>query len=123
MPHSGRLPLFANNISRSRQKRKTENVMAETPTSSLAQFDAAANADKFSLVHQWMTNEPLPFFRELRDKRPILVTPECTLVARFDDVREVLSLPNIFTVALYKPKMSGGIYLMAHDNDALHTRE
>lgn len=97
--------------------------MAENSVSYLAQYDATADAQKFALVHQWMANEPLPFFKELRDKRPILVTPECTLVARFDDVREVLSLPTIFTVALYKPKMGGGIYLMAHDDDALHTRE
>lgn len=93
------------------------------PTDYLAQFDAAADADKFALVHQWMECEPLPFFAQLRAQRPVLATPECTLVARFDDVREVLSLPTIFTVAPYKPKMGGGIYLMAHDDDALHTRE
>ena len=97
--------------------------MAENSVSYLAHYDAAADAQKFALVHRWMTNEPLPFFEELREARPILVTPECTLVTRFDDVREVLLLPSIFTVALYKPKMGGGIYLMAHDDDALHTRE
>ncbi|HZS29249.1 MAG TPA: cytochrome P450, partial [Candidatus Angelobacter sp.] len=31
--------------------------------------------------------------------------------------------PKIFTAALYLPKMAGGIYFMAHDDDALHTRE
>ena len=87
----------------------------------LAQFDAAAEADKFALVRRWMDTEPLPFFKELREHRPILVTPQCTLLTRFDDVTEVLNLPKIFTVALYVPKM--GDYLMAHDDDALHTRE
>src|SRR5207247_132911 len=67
--------------------------------------------------------EPLPFFKEVREKRPVLVTPACTLIARFDDVTEVLNMPKIFTVELYVPKMSGGLYLMAHDDDALHTRE
>ncbi len=92
-------------------------------TNYLEQYDAAAEADKFSLVRKWLDTEPLPFFKELREKRPVLVTPECTLLARFDDVTEVLDEPKIFTVALYLPKMGDGVYLMAHDDDALHYRE
>jgi cytochrome P450 len=87
----------------------------------LKQYDAAADADKYPLVRRWMMEEPLPFFKELRAKRPILVTPECTLLALFDDVTDVLNMPKIFTVELYVPKMAD--YLMAHDDDALHTRE
>ncbi|MDF2180647.1 cytochrome P450 [Neptuniibacter sp. CAU 1671] len=93
----------------------------------LAEFDAAPEAEKYPLVKQWMASEPLPFFAQLRAQRPILVTPECTLVALFSDIRDALSMPGIFTVDLYKPKM--GVtetdvgYLMAHDDDALHTRE
>ncbi|MBA4141605.1 MAG: cytochrome P450 [Nitrosospira sp.] len=87
----------------------------------LEQYDAAADVDKFALVRRWIDSEPLPFFKELRGKRPILVTPKCTLVTRFDDVREVLYMPKVFTVAPYAPKM--GNYLMMHDDDALHTRE
>jgi cytochrome P450 len=93
------------------------------PTDYLAQFDAAADADKYPLVRNWIDTDPLPFFKELREKRPVLVTPMCTLVTRFDDVTEVLNMPLTFTVALYIPKMANGIYLMAHDDDALHTRE
>jgi hypothetical protein len=93
------------------------------PTNYLEQFDAAAAADKYPLVRRWIDSEPLPFFKELREKRPILVTPVCTLLTRFDDVTEVLNMPLIFTAALYLPKMGNGIYLMAHDDDALHTRE
>jgi cytochrome P450 len=93
------------------------------PTDYLAEFDAAADVGKFPLVRRWIDTGPLPFFKELREKRPILVTPVCTLITRFDDVTEVLSMPRIFTAALYIPKMAGGIYLMAHDDDALHTRE
>ena len=92
-----------------------------TSTSYLDQYDAAAEADKFPLVRRWMDTEPLPFFKELRAKRPILVTPKCTLVTRFDDVRELLNMPKVFTVQHYVPKMDN--YLMAHDDDALHTRE
>ncbi len=90
-------------------------------SSYLEQYDAAADADKFPLVRRWMYNEPLLFFKELRDKRPILVTPECTLLALFDDVTDVLNMPKVFTVEPYVAKMAD--YLMAHDDDALHSRE
>jgi cytochrome P450 len=98
-------------------------MTAPRPTAYLDQFDAASDADKFPLVRGWIDTEPLPFFKELREKRPILVTPLCTLVTLFDDVTEVLNMPLTFTAALYLPKMGNGIYLMAHDDDALHTRE
>jgi cytochrome P450 len=93
----------------------------------LAVYDAAADAEKYPLVQKWMKTEPLPFFKQLREQRPVLVTPECTLLALFTDVRDALQMPKIFTVDLYKPKM--GVtdtdpgYLMAHDDDALHYRE
>jgi cytochrome P450 len=94
---------------------------ATAMTSYLAVFDATPDDKKLALVREWMAVEPLPFFRELREKRPILATPACTLVARFSDVTEVLSKPDVFTVSLYKPKMKD--FLMTHDGDALHTRE
>lgn len=89
----------------------------------LKRYDETAEADKFPLVYKWMWEESLPFFKELRENRPILVTPEVTIVTRFDDVTDVLNMPKIFTVQLYLPKMGNGIYLMAHDDDALHYRE
>ena len=92
-------------------------------TNYLERYDAAAEADKYALVYRWMWEEPLPFFKELRERRPIFVTPRATLITRFDDVTQVLNMPRIFTVQLYLPKMGDGIYLMAHDDDALHTRE
>lgn len=92
-------------------------------TNYLEQLDRAPDQEKFPLVRRWMDTEPLPFFAELRARRPILQTPVCTLLARYDDVVEVLGMPKTFTVALYIPKMQNGLYLMAHDDDALHTRE
>ncbi len=75
----------------------------------------------------WIRSEPLAFFKQLRVERPVLQTPECTLVATFTDVRDMLQMPEIFTVDLYKPKMAvtgpDDGYLMAHDDDALHYRE
>lgn len=94
----------------------------------LQEYDAAPEADKYPLVQEWIrTEHRLPFFAQLRAERPVLVTPECTLVANFVDVRDMLQMPTVFTVDLYKPKM--GVtneddgYLMAHDQDALHYRE
>ena len=80
------------------------SVPSPRPTNYLEQFDAAAPADRFPMVRRWIDNEPLPFFKELRENRPILVTPLCTLVAFFDDCIEVLNMPKIFTAALYLPK-------------------
>jgi cytochrome P450 len=93
----------------------------------LTEYDAAPNEKKYPLVQQWMKTEPLPFFKQLRERRPILVTPECTLVTLFSDLTDVLQMPSMFTVDLYKPKMGVTAtnigYLMAHDDDALHYRE
>ncbi|MDF1693596.1 MAG: cytochrome P450 [Zhongshania sp.] len=93
----------------------------------LAEYDAAPTAQKYPLVKGWMETEPLPFFKQLRAERPILITPECVLVAKFCDIRDALQMPKIFTVDLYKSKMGVSDddpgYLMAHDDDALHHRE
>jgi cytochrome P450 len=95
--------------------------MADIKKDYLQEYDRAAEAEKFPLVKKWMDTEPRSFFKQLREERPILVTPLCTLVSLFNDVRDVLQMPKIFTVALYKSKM--GDYLMTHDDDAIHSRE
>ena len=61
----------------------------------LAEYDSAATADKYPLVRRWMMTEPLPFFKQLRAHRPILVTPECVLVSRYADVTDLLQMPAI----------------------------
>jgi cytochrome P450 len=101
--------------------------MANGQRDYLKEYDAAAPGEKYPLVRRWMKTEPLPFFQQLREQRPILVTPECTLVTRFSDLTDVMQMPTVFTVDLYKPKMGVTAtqvgYLMAHDDDALHYRE
>ncbi len=87
----------------------------------LDEYEKASDTEKFPLVRKWMDHHPLPFFDELRRKRPIFETPVCTLVSRFHDVLEVLNLHDIFNVELYKPKM--GSYLMAQDDTPVHFRE
>ena len=103
------------------------NTQTSSPKDYLAEYDSAATADKYPLVRRWMMTEPLPFFKQLRAQRPILVTPECVLVSKYADVIDLLKMPKIFTVDLYKPKMGVTAtdpgYLMAHDDDAIHYRE
>ncbi len=60
----------------------------------LAKYDAAPEAKKYPLVEGWMRSEPLAFFKQLRAERPVLQTPECTLVAKFSDVRDMLQMPE-----------------------------
>jgi cytochrome P450 len=103
------------------------SVATSSNTDYLAEYDSAAPADQYPLVRRWMMTEPLPFFKQLRAQRPILVTPECVLVSKYADVIDLLQMPKIFTVDLYKPKMGVTAtdpgYLMAHDDDAIHYRE
>ncbi len=87
----------------------------------LDQYDSASEDTKFPLVRGWMKNSPLEFFTELREKRPILQTPECTLLAMHDDVVDALLQTSVFTVQLYEEKM--GTYLMAQDDTPVHFRE
>jgi cytochrome P450 len=87
----------------------------------LQRFDATPEAQRWPLVRGWIFGEPLPFFAELRRDRPILVMPEVTLAAKFDDCTEILARYDLFSVALYKPKQ--GSYWMAQDDTAVHWRE
>jgi hypothetical protein len=101
--------------------------MANGQQDYLQDYDAAPEDQKYPLVRQWMMTKPLPFFEQLREERPILVTPECTLVSLYSDVTDLLQMPRTFTTALYRPKMGVTAtdlgFLMAHDDDALHYRE
>src|SRR3546814_18008310 len=93
----------------------------------LAILDGAPPERQAAMIQAWMRSEPLPFFAQLRRERPVLVTPACTLVASFVDVRDCLQMPKVFTVDRYKTKM--GVpgptdgYLLATDADDLHNRE
>ena len=93
----------------------------------LKEYDAAPEEKKYLLAREWMMKEPLPFFKQLREQRPVLVTSECTMVSLYADLTDIMLMPKTFTVDLYKPKMEVTAtnvgYLMAHDDDALHYRE
>lgn len=91
------------------------------PASYLTRLAIASRAERWPLARAWLRDEPGPFCDELRRRRPILRTAEVTLVARRADVAEVLSLPSVFTVALYKPKM--GDFMLASDETPMNTRD
>ena len=90
-------------------------------TNFLEQIDAAAPADHWKIVRRLLFENPLPFFAELREKRPVFPMKEVTLVTRFADCNLVLRRPQTFGVDLYKPKQ--GDYFMAQDDTAEHWRE
>lgn len=79
----------------------------------LERYDAADADEQFPLARKFLDEEPRPFFQELRQYRPIFETPKATMVALFEDVIEVLRLPQTFSVALYKPKM--GDFMLSED--------
>lgn len=87
----------------------------------LERLDAAAPADRWPMARGWLFGEPLPFFAELREKRPVLPLPPLTLVTRYADCSEVFRRYDTFGVDLYKPKQGG--YWMAQDDTAQHFRE
>ena len=87
----------------------------------LDRYDRAPESQKWNLILDWFVNSPYEFFKELRENRPILETPEGVLLARYDDTIEALGRPKDFTVKFYKPKM--GTYLMTQDETVQHDTE
>lgn len=92
----------------------------------LKQYDNASIDKKVEIITRWIRTDWRPFFKELRENRPIFVTPKFTFVTLFKDVQEVLSREEIFTVKLYAPKMDsvvGGSFMLARDNTEVNWRE
>src|SRR5271166_4922671 len=72
---------------------------------------------QFQFIVQQIEGNALPFFRELREDRPILQSPMATLVAQFRDVEEILHREEIFSVSPYLPRMMGviGPFVLSQD--------
>lgn len=106
------------------REEKSLTQEASSPAQSLDYFEqlnTVPENKKWPLIRRWMEETPLPFFKQMREKSPIIKTPECTLLSLYDDVTEALNHPTIFTVSLYKPKM--GDFLMTEDHTELHNRD
>lgn len=93
----------------------------------LEQYDAQTDDEaRTKLVSRWIRTDWRPFFLELREKRPIFVTPGFTLVTRFPDVTEVMSREKIFTVKLYASRMDpvvDGPIMLSRDQTPINWRE
>lgn len=92
----------------------------------LTQFDqiAAGGGDpgqiagaQMQFILTQVRQNALPFFRELRDDRPILRTARVTLVSRFRDVEEIFHRELVFSVGPYLPRMMGviGPFVLSQD--------
>ncbi len=71
----------------------------------LEQLKEVNNDQEMPLIGKWIATCPLEFFHELRQKAPILKAPAFTLVTRYEDIRDVLTLNEIFTTDLLEQNM------------------
>lgn len=94
---------------------------AKRYTPYLDRLAALRPAERWPLARAWISAEPRPFFAELRAHAPIFETPEVTLLAKRADVIEALSMPKVFTVDLYRPKM--GDFMLAQDETVVNYRD
>jgi cytochrome P450 len=99
---------------------------AHSATPILGEFDAIAAQrgdpkeiarKQFQFIMGQIQGNALPFFKELRDERPILQSPIATLVAQFRDVEEILHHEEVFSVSPYLPRMMGviGPFVLSQD--------
>jgi len=94
---------------------------APTESPYLDELAALAPKDRWPRARTLISADPLAFFAELRAKAPIYETAEVTLIAKRADVIEALSLPKVFTVGLYGPKM--GDFMLAQDETVVNYRD
>ncbi|MDF5753249.1 cytochrome P450 [Spongiactinospora sp. TRM90649] len=87
----------------------------------LGRYDQAFARDPsaaIGLVQGWLRGEWRPLFAELRERRPVFVTPAFTVVTRHADVTEVLSREEVFTVRAFGPRLEaalGGPFMLSRD--------
>jgi cytochrome P450 len=82
---------------------------------------ALPRAERWPVARDWIRRSPRPFFAQLRTRHPVLDCGAVILVARRAAVAEILSLPRLFSVALYKPKM--GAFMLALDETEVNYRD
>jgi cytochrome P450 len=100
-----------------------------TTSGRLEKYDKALAHDPMTalgLVQQWMRSEWRALFAELRERRPVFVTPAFTVVTRFADVIEVLSRESVFSVRAFGPRLDaalGGPYMLGRDATPMNWRD
>jgi cytochrome P450 len=85
----------------------------------------AIAGQQFKYIMDQIRSNALPFFQELRDDRPIFQTAAATLIARFQDVEEILRRETIFSVSPYLPRMMGviGPFVLSQDITPSYDRD
>ena len=91
----------------------------ETPC--LTFLEALPVSERWQRARDWIARAPRPFFAQLRARRTALDCGAAILVAGRAEVEEILSLPQVFSVALYKPKM--GEFMLALDGTEVNYRD
>ncbi|MFI7696151.1 cytochrome P450 [Nonomuraea sp. NPDC049655] len=80
----------------------------------------------FGLVREWMRTDWRSLFAELRERRPVFVTPAFTVVTRFADVTEVLAHEQVFSVRAFGPRLDaalGAPFMLGRDATPMNWRE
>lgn len=80
----------------------------------------------FGLVREWMRTDWRNLFAELRERRPVFVTPAFTVVTRFADVTEVLGHEEVFSVRAFGPRLDaalGAPFMLGRDATPMNWRE
>ena len=93
----------------------------------LAEYDSIPvfnSSKRIQTVSDWIRRraDVRAFFAELRERRPIFFTPAFTFVTKYEDVLEVLSRDDIFSVRLYASKMdeSVGPFMLGRDRTTIN---
>jgi cytochrome P450 len=60
-----------------------------------------APQEQVALLEKWIVENPSGMFAELRDQKPVFITPGPIIVSRYRDVFEVASLDQIYSVKPY----------------------
>jgi cytochrome P450 len=77
------------------------------------------------LLEERAREDPVPLFKLLRTIRPVLVRNELAIVTRYDDVREVLTRDEAFSVEPYRGKMTAlaGDFVLGTDDSPAYERD
>ena len=77
------------------------------------------------LLEERVRENPVPLFKLLRSVRPVLVRHELAIVTQYDDVREVLTRDEAFSVEPYRGKMQtlAGEFILGTDDSPAYERD
>jgi cytochrome P450 len=76
-------------------------------------------------LEEHLKEDPTPLFRLLRTVRPVLTRGNLAIVTQYDDVREVLTHDEVFSVQPYRDKMVrlAGDFILGMDDSAAYERD